>query len=108
MRELHIGNGSIVVSFAICDALFNYGLALSKAGTSDRVTVPILEAGKPGFSNILLGPSTQLFCTSGGTDEFDLHDGDVVAELERRTAALQPQPVRPVDNADIVEPYDWE
>ncbi|MCU1481934.1 MAG: hypothetical protein JWQ19_2720 [Subtercola sp.] len=116
MRELHYGSGVITVSFDVCSAVFDYTVALANAGKTDRITVPVMADGERGFSNLLLGPQTQLYCTgvSGetrgdaddagdagdadaidgntatGTAEVDLDDRELVETLKKKTAALVP------------------
>lgn len=109
MRELHYGSGVITVSFDVCSAVFDYTVALANAGKTDRITVPVMAEGERGFSNLLLGPQTQLYCTAvaGETrgsapddagadataaedDEVDLDDRELVEALKKKTAALVP------------------
>ncbi|MBM7472335.1 hypothetical protein [Subtercola frigoramans] len=92
MRELHYGTGVITVSFDVCSAVFDYTVALANAGKSDRVTVPVMAGGARGFSNLLLGPATQLYCTAtvedDFTDEVDLDDVKLVELLRQKTRLL--------------------
>ena len=98
MRELHYGAGVITVSFDVCSAVFDYTVALANAGRTDRITVPVLTDGQRGFSNLLLGPQTQLYCTApveGGDSstntaapEVDLDDSELIENLKRKTAQL--------------------
>ncbi len=90
MRELHYGTGVITVSFDVCSAVFDYAVALANHGKTDRVTVPILVDGERAFSNLLLGPATQLFCTptSSSGDLTDLDDIALVDELRAKTSRL--------------------
>jgi hypothetical protein len=90
MRELHYGNGSIVVSFDLCTAVFDYALALALASTSDLISVPIVVNGAPAMSNLLLGPATQLFCTPSEVADVDLDDESVIVDIRNRVAHLQP------------------
>ncbi|RFA16273.1 hypothetical protein B7R21_02520 [Subtercola boreus] len=94
MRELHYGSGVVTVSFDVCAAVFDYTVALANAGVTDRITVPVLADGRRGFSNLLLGPTTQLYCTSipGVTDEVadevDIDDFALVESLKNKIAQL--------------------
>ncbi|GGF16100.1 hypothetical protein [Subtercola lobariae] len=103
MRELHYGSGVITVSFDVCSAVFDYTVALANAGRTDRITIPVLNGGERGFSNLLLGPQTQLYCTASGdeagtgettagagtsTPGVDLDDAELIETLKRKTAQL--------------------
>jgi hypothetical protein len=94
MRELHYGSGVITVSFDVCSAVFDYTVALANAGVTDRITVPVYLDGERGFSNLLLGPTTQLYCTAGpdAATEVDAEthpeDAELLADLARKTRLL--------------------
>ncbi|QWT23219.1 hypothetical protein KPL76_10785 [Subtercola sp. PAMC28395] len=92
MRELHYGTGVITVSFDVCSAVFDYTVALANAGKSDRITVPVMAGGARGFSNLLLGPATQLYCTAtideDTTGAVDLDDAKLVELLRQKTNLL--------------------
>lgn len=94
VRELHMGNGSVIVSFAVCTAIFDYAQALATAKQADVVNIPILFNGERADSNVLISPASQLFCTPAEDNGVDLDDAELVAELARR-AALLVAPVRP-------------
>lgn len=108
MRQLHYAGESLFVSFDICTAVFDYARALASARKSDVVTIPIYIDGKRDFSNVLLGPSTTLFCTPGPEVEIDLDDADAVAWMKVRTANLGP--TRALVSNDPIEAsaYDYE
>ncbi|RFA19064.1 hypothetical protein [Subtercola boreus] len=104
MRELHYGSGVMTVSFDVCSAVFDYAVALANAGKTDRITVPVLIDGQRGFSNLLLGPNTQLYCSAvpdrAKTDDTDLDDAALVGELSRKGSLLGAHPqVRPSSGA---------
>jgi hypothetical protein len=102
MRELHYANGSIVVSFDLCTAIFDYALALAHASTSDLIHVPIVVDGEPAESNILLGPASQLFCTPSTEAEIDLNDKHVITDIRERINSLAHEKSVP-SSAGIVE-----
>ncbi|MEF2977596.1 hypothetical protein [Subtercola sp. YIM 133946] len=113
MRELHYGSGVITVSFDVCSAVFDYTVALANAGVTDRITVPVMNNGRRGFSNLLLGPQTQLYCTATVGDEhldarpdaeeIDLDDAELVAALVLKTAALNHSVPLAASNGDLTE-----
>ncbi|MDF2442324.1 MAG: hypothetical protein JWR01_527 [Subtercola sp.] len=94
MRELHYGSGVVTVSFDVCSAVFDYTVALANAGLTERITVPVLTDGRRGFSNLLLGPTTQLYCTAipgiedSAADEVDIDDFALVESLKNKIAEL--------------------
>jgi hypothetical protein len=102
MRELHYGGGILVVGRDVCTAVFDYALALTRAGKSDLINVPVLVNGAIADSNILLGPTTQIFCTPADETLDGLDDPRKVDELRERLAALH-RPVSAV--TDDMEPY---
>jgi hypothetical protein len=95
MRELHYGGGILVVGRDVCTAVFDYALALARAGKSDLINVPVLVNGSIADSNILLGPTTQIFCTPAAETLDGLDDAGKVVELRERLASLH-RPVAPV------------
>jgi hypothetical protein len=109
MRELHYGNGILIVAAEVCDAVFLYAKALANANKADVVTVPILVHGKRAHSNILLGPSSELFCTPAEQIDVDLGDPELVADLGIRAKLLNPSHPVPVESlpiADFATEYD--
>jgi hypothetical protein len=90
MRELHHAGGSVIVSFDVCEAVLSYALALSLANKADIVTIPVLVDGGRGDSRMLLGPSSQLFCTPAPDVDVDLDDADAIAEMELRGRLIGP------------------
>lgn len=106
MRELHYGGGTLVVGREVCTAVFDYALALTRLGRSDLITVPILVNGRIDESNILLSPTTQIFCTPATETHADLDDTGTILELQGRTAALH-QPIAAMSGDDVVYP-DFE
>ena len=108
MRELHYANGSIVISFDLCTAIFDYALALANASTSDLVHVPIVVNGVPEESNILLGPASQLFCTPSTEAEIDLNDSDVIIDIRRRIELLGHEKPVPSGGAAVESIEDFD
>lgn len=92
MRELHYIDDVLIVDEEVCLAVFEYAVALARSGSADLITIPILWNGSREESNVVLGPSSQLFCTPTRVDAagVDLSDADLAAELRRRTAMLGP------------------
>ncbi|MEA9984174.1 MULTISPECIES: hypothetical protein [Subtercola] len=116
MRQLHYGAGVITVSFAVCSAVFDYTVALANAGRTERITVPVLVDGERGFSNLLLGPTTQLYCTSpdsaavsAADSTVDLDDAELIETLARKTAELAENPPLVASNHELdIETIDLD
>jgi hypothetical protein len=90
MQRLHYMGESVVVADAVCGALFDYASALAGRGMADVVTLPILdEASIQTVAKMLIGPASQLYATPLQSHDEVGSDPAVIAELQRRTAALQ-------------------
>jgi len=103
MRELHYGNGILIVAVDVCDAVFAYAKALANANKSDVVTIPILVRGERARSNLLLGPASQLFCTPSDEPPVDLDDAELIADLAVRAQLLLPSQPVPVEHTPVVD-----
>ncbi|MEA9983857.1 MULTISPECIES: hypothetical protein [Subtercola] len=103
MRHLHYVDGTLVVSFTVCEAVFHYAAALTRAGQADVVTIPVLWHGRRAESNLVLGPASQLYCTPADEypENIDLNDAALVAELHRRARALGPRAAVPTPHAEV-------
>ncbi len=95
MRKLYYSGGYIIISDHMCKALLRYSRALAQANTADVVSIPsISDERKIGLVHLLIGPASQLFSTPTEDLGDELEDREIVAEMERKTAELQPR--RPV------------
>jgi hypothetical protein len=103
MRELHYGGGILVVGREVCTAVFDYALALTRAGRSDLINVPVLVNGAVADSNVLLSPTTQIFCMPASETHEDLDDAAKVSELRERIAALH-RPIPAASSDSVVYP----
>ncbi|WP_440708178.1 hypothetical protein [Herbiconiux sp. YIM B11900] len=92
MRELHYIDGVLFVDEEVCLAVFEYAVALARSGSADLITIPILWNGGRESANLVLGPSSQLYCTPTLVEGagVDLSDTTLTTELRRRTALLRP------------------
>jgi hypothetical protein len=71
--------------------VLRYARALAVSDKSDVVTVPVLtDSGSRGFAHLLIGPASELFSTPVDNSPDEAYDPEVVKELERMTAELQP------------------
>jgi len=103
MRKLHYAGGELLMADQTCKALMRYARALAQRGEADVFMVPMVSpAGTQSFAHLLVGPSSQLMSTPVENALPEPNDDDVVAELERRTEALQPtRPAWPEEMTDI-------
>jgi hypothetical protein len=91
MMRMFYAGGSILTSDDIAAAIVAYAQTLARAGTSDVVSVPIVQEEdlKQGTASMLIGPGSQLLCVpvvhDGVTGPID---NGLVGELERRRQAL--------------------
>lgn len=61
MKQLRIGQDTLVTGSAVADALLEYAQIVIRNGTSATVTIPILATnGMVDQRSILIGPATQL------------------------------------------------
>ncbi len=81
----------MLVDDRVCKAVLRYARALAMNDQSDVVTVPVLtDTGSRGFAHLLIGPASELFSTPVDNSPAEAYDPEVVRELERMTAELQP------------------
>jgi hypothetical protein len=91
VRRLYYSSGFVLVDDRVCKAVLRYARALAMANQSDVVTVPVIsDQGAHGSAHLLIGPASELFSTPVDDSPDDEFDPEVVRELERMTAELQP------------------
>ncbi|SMQ62905.1 hypothetical protein SAMN06295909_0804 [Plantibacter sp. VKM Ac-1784] len=107
MRKLHYAGGYLLMADQTCKALLRYARALAQTGESDIAVVPtISDGGSLGYAHLLVGPASQLFSTPVENASKEPFDDEIIAELERRTAALQP--ARPEWATELTDVDDLE
>jgi hypothetical protein len=91
MRRLYYSSGYVLVDDRVCKAVLRYARALAMNDQSDVVTVPMItDEGVHGSAHLLIGPASELFSTPVDDASDEEYDPDLVRELERKTAELQP------------------
>jgi hypothetical protein len=91
VRRLYYSSGYVLVDDRVCKAVLRYARALAMNEQSDVVTVPVVtDDGTHGSAHLLIGPASELFSTPFNDTPDAEYDPEVVRELERMTAALQP------------------
>lgn len=105
MRRLYYSSGYVQIDDRICKAVLRYARALALNGQSDVVTIPVLtDGGSRGFAHLLIGPASELFSTPVDNAPGEGYDPEVVRELERKTAELQPyKPAWDAEMRDIAD-----
>lgn len=90
MRELHYVNDVLLVSDDICEAVFFYAAALARAASADVVKIPTFVNGRRSYSNLVLGPASQLYCTDSEvfTNNVDIDDPALVTQLQALTRSI--------------------
>lgn len=104
MRQLFYSSGHMFVADTTARAVLRYARALADTGRADIIRVPIIVDGEVAHAHLLIGPSSQIFDVpaTGRTDEPD--DPDALAEIARKTLALQPP--TPARDQGAPEPSD--
>jgi hypothetical protein len=93
---------SFLTGAAIGEAVLRYARKLALTDRADTVTIPgLLEDGSPTDVELLIGPASQILLASVDSDLPDPVDASVVAELSRRTDALETSNAVPIRSSDI-------
>lgn len=89
MKYVIYGENRVMTGDEIADAALAYAAALGENGTTDIVEIPTFdEDGAVARAEMLLGPASQIMVESAPDDELEPEDAQLVAELQRRTAAV--------------------
>lgn len=92
MKRIHYASGTLVTGDAIADVLMRYAASLAANNAAADVHAPaLLESGKLGDVQLLLGPASQILAEDEPGDRPELEDADFVESLEKRVAALGPR-----------------
>ena len=93
----------MLMADSTCKAVLRYARALADANKADVIMVPVVtEGGSLGYAHMLIGPASQLFSTPVENSQIEPTDTEAVAEMEARTAKLQPsRPTWPSEMTDV-------
>jgi hypothetical protein len=95
---------SFLTGTAIGEAVLAYARKLALKDRADTVTIPgLLEDGSPTVVELLIGPASQILLARIDSDQAEPEDESVVAELVRRTDALEGSNAVPIRGSDIVD-----
>jgi hypothetical protein len=90
MDRIHYAGDSIVTGTEIAKALLDYAQALAQAAASDTVDVPTIDMeGKPGRSEVLIGPASQLLSNAEASEYDEVVDADLVADMHQKAERLR-------------------
>lgn len=88
---------------AIARAVIDLAEQLAIRGTASTVNIPALQAdGTVSSSNLLLGPASQLVAETAVINLEEIHDDELVREIERRVTALKPHRGLPIHPDDAI------
>lgn len=89
MERIHYAGDSVLTGTEISVALLEYARALGANVMSDTIEIPAIDdEGNRVTSRFLIGPASQLVADSEITDFAEVTDVALVAELRRKTRAL--------------------
>lgn len=90
MDRIYYAGDSLLTGSDIARALLDYAQALAQVGTAATVEIPtVTAAGKPGRSEILVGPASQLLSNAEDVPLDEVIDAGLVADLQEKTENLR-------------------
>ena len=91
MRKITYASESFVTSDQVAEALVMFATALAQSGTSDAVSVPVIDSeGKPAVVDLVVGPASEMISVPADTsDGPGLIVGTAVEELLQRAAEVR-------------------
>jgi hypothetical protein len=115
MKRISMAGADVAVTDERLAALvLEYAKELGRAGTTDTVTLPVAEAGRPGEASLLLGPASEIAVTTNldaSLESVQLTGlEDVLADLQARLDRITGRAQRPVlhDDPDAAVFPDFE
>jgi len=108
MERIHYAGNDVLTGTSISVALLEYARALGANDKSDTIEIPAIDdEGNRVTSRFLIGPASQLVADSEVSEYEEIEDEQLVAELRRKTAALnrpgartEPATDSPMSNLD--------
>jgi len=89
MERISYAGEQLLTGTEIAQALVAYAQALAETGRAAAVEIPTVdEHGRPGVSQVLVGPASQLVATEVDPGVPDPHDAALVEDLRARTTRL--------------------
>ncbi len=88
MLELHYGDGYVVTTDAIADAVMRYAKTLAEHKGADLITVPIWTSEGPATSSMLIGPTSQLYTMPHPGPATAIEDESALMDLLSRNDRL--------------------
>jgi hypothetical protein len=91
MRKITYASESFVTSDEVADALVIFTTALAQSGTSDAVSLPVIDGdGRPAVVDLVVGPASEMISVPADVSEGPgLMVGTAVEELVARAAEVR-------------------
>ncbi|MCU1571481.1 MAG: hypothetical protein JWR33_2222 [Naasia sp.] len=106
MRRISYSDEHFVTTNGISEKLLEYAKLMGRRDTDDVVQIPAFDdSGAVWSVEVLIGPASQITAVQTKGDELDFDDSEVVAELEKRIAALGPSlpmPARAAEDGEAI------
>jgi hypothetical protein len=105
MKQITYAGKSFVTGTDLADAVMRLTAALGLSSETAGVTIPAMdENGHITTADLVLGPATEVLAIAIESDQEEIVDENVVAQLDERTRQLEP--TRTVASADPL-PGAW-
>jgi len=105
MKQITYAGKSFVTGTDLADAVMRLTAALGLSHETAGVTIPAMdENGHITTADLVLGPATEVLAIAIDSDQDEIVDAEVVAQLDERTRRLEP--TRTIASTDPI-PGSW-
>jgi len=105
MKQITYAGKSFVTGTDLADAVMRLTAALGLSRETAGVTIPAMdENGHITTADLVLGPATEVLAIAIDSDQEEIVDVEVVAQLDERTRRLEP--TRTIASTDPI-PGSW-
>ena len=105
MKQITYAGKSFVTGTDLADAVMRLTAALGLSHETAGVTIPAMdENGHITTADLVLGPATEVLAIAIDSDQEEIVDAEVVAQLDERTRRLEP--TRTIASTDPI-PGSW-
>jgi hypothetical protein len=103
MKRIAYAEEWLTTDDRVADLVLEYAGELARHGTSDTVTIPVLDGEAVRHAQFLIGPASQIIVLETDEERPERFDtADAVAELQARFDALRaPRPVLTESDDDL-------
>jgi hypothetical protein len=102
MKILSYSGETVLTTDLLGDAVVDYARALAADTAADVIEIPVVVGDGQGTARLLIGPSSQIISVPSSTEDVDLSDASIIADIRARIAALGPRRARVTTNAPWV------